>query len=177
MTTYVLKKKKKKGPRRGMRFVQTRVDPDRVLAALELRAPPRPSHDGKRLLDPTLPPDITRLTDTQLGTLLGEFSSMAQYVGPRTAMKAMVAASAKRRDKITRSMAHLRQRGTVGDKAALVETDPQVMETSHALLVAESEEAIVAALLESYIIGKEALSRELTRRQKVAENVPGRRGT
>lgn len=162
---YVLKRKRRS--KRGMRFVQAMVDPNSVLRELKLRAPERPQVEQGGFIDPVLPPDITKLSDLQLGQLYGEFCAMAQYVGPRAAIKAMATASARRTDKIIRARSHLKQTGTVGDKAAQVEVDADVLQSSYALAVAENEEVLVQAMLETYVIGREALSRELTRRQKV----------
>jgi hypothetical protein len=130
------------------------------LKEMKLSLPPPPT-----VLNPQLPKDITAVSDRDLGRLYGEFASMAMYVGPRVALQAMQAAVDKRSDKVCRSLSHLKQIGTVADKSAMVECDATVVRTSQALLVSESTHGVTEALYNGILVGRDALSREITRRQ------------
>lgn len=127
----------------------------------------RPVGRSGEPLSPTLPSDLTTLNDVQLGRLFGEFCTMAQYAQQRLAVHAVARSVKEAAQKFLRSETRLRQTGTVADKSARVDTDPRVRDRAVAVLVDEGVETLTLAVLESYIIGRDALSREQTRRQTV----------
>ena len=131
----------------------------------------RPVDENGDPLNPVLPPDLTALTDECLGRLFSEFACMAQYVKLHLAVRIVEVAEAKRSDKIMRARVRLEKTGTVEDKAAKVEVDPRTRKTSMSLLVDEGTETMTAAIMETYLIGRDACSREMSRRQRVYDQV------
>lgn len=121
------------------------------------------------LLNPRLPINLTSLNDVQLGRLHGEFCLMAQYVQLQMAVKAVEKATAQKAEKITRAESLLRRSGTVADKAAQVEIDPRVLARSLSSLVGENVEKLSEAFFEVFLIGRDACSREMSRRQWISK--------
>jgi len=133
----------------------------------QVRPPHRPLGDNGKPLNPILPTDLTRLNDVQLGRLQSEFACMAIYAKLHLAVRAIEHAAAKRAERLAKAKIRLEKSGTVDDKNAKVEVDPRVRAASFISLVREGGEVMTTALLESYVIGREACSREQTRRQRV----------
>lgn len=154
--------------RAALDAIKTRVE------KLGLRYPPRPVDEDGAPLHPALPVDLTLLTDEALGRLYGQFCLMAQYAQMHLAIRSVEASVRKRVDKVTRSEVRLRTEGTVGEQEAQVETNPAVRKSTYDLLVGEGTETMINALLQGYLIGKDALSREITRRTAAAYPSPGR---
>lgn len=138
------------------------------LKQLQLGRLRRPTRKDGSLLEPKLPPDLTVLSDQKLGSLFTEFCAMAQYSKQVCSLFSVRRAVSSRRDRYERSRSRLMKQGTVDDKAAEVEVDPAVQKATVALLREEGTEMMTLALYESYIIGRDACSRELTRRQYLA---------
>jgi hypothetical protein len=124
--------------------------------------------DGE-YLNPVLPTDLTVLDDVAVGRLFSEFACMAIYVKLCLAVRVVETAEVKRSDKIMRARVRLEKEGTVEDKAAQVEIDHRTKSVSRELLLGEGVETLTSALMEAYLIGRDAVSRELSRRQKVYE--------
>jgi hypothetical protein len=132
---------------------------------LRVRTPARPTDSKGEPLNPRLPNDLTTLNDEELGRVFSEFACMCVYVKMHLAVRAVEHAEAKRRDKITRAQVRLTKEGTVEDKAAQVEVDSKTRSSSYELLVVEGTEVMTSALMESFLIGRDAASREMSRRQ------------
>ncbi len=154
-------------------FAAAMRDGDEILAALheqlkemQVKMPERPLNRQGEPLDPQLPFDLTKLNDERLSKLFGEFCRMAQYAKLHLAMFAVKKAITKRQDKIARAEAQLlTQGGSVKDKAARIELDKNVHRASMNALKADGVEALTEAMFEGYLIGRDCLSREQTRRQ------------
>ena len=138
------------------------------LDELELHALKRPvDRKTGEPLEARLPSDLTALSDEQLGRRYTDFCRMAQYTQQRLAILGVEKAIAKTKDRYARAETRLLQTGPAADKLAKVEVDELVRERGIDLLTAEGVERITHALFESYVIGKDACSRELTRRMAV----------
>lgn len=129
--------------------------------------PSRPKNADGSNLDPMLPCDLSIISSEELGKLHGQFACMAQYAKLRLAIRSVYKAISKRQDKITRAMVRLEKSGHDGDKTAKTEIDPRIIKVSLDLLKDEGIEACMDAFLESYIIGRDACSREMSRRDMV----------
>lgn len=134
------------------------------MRSLQLRAPRRPLNEKGEPLDPQLPRDLTALSDIAIGKIHGEFALMAQYATLHLAILGVVAAATKKADKITRAKVRLEKTGTNPDKEAKVEVDPRVRTIGFDVLVGESTCTLTEAALQGYLIGRDAISREMTRR-------------
>lgn len=134
------------------------------LDRMQIRLPARPLLESGEPLNPQLPPDLTYLTDTALGKLFSEFCCMAQYAQLQLAVKSVETSVRKRIEKVTRAESRLTKEGTVGEQEAQVDIDPVVREASFHVLVNEGTETMTNAMLQGYMIGRDACSRELTRR-------------
>lgn len=134
------------------------------LKRMKIRMLSRPVDDDGENLNPVLPPDLTALNDEELGCLYGQFCQMVQYVQLQLSAAGVRRALAERAEKYARAEAWLRKSGTVGDKEAQVEVELAVQERSVEALVESASESMKDHLMQSYLIGKEACSRELTRR-------------
>lgn len=135
------------------------------LRKLKLKVLDRPLDKKGNPLSPQLPPDLTALNDEQLGRLYGHFCLMVQYVQLQLAVQSVKRALADRAEKYERARTWLLASGTVGDKEAQVEVDTQVQEASLEAITEGTSETLKDALMQSYLIGKDACSREITRRQ------------
>lgn len=144
---------------------------DAVMASLKKRfmkmsvkTIPRPKDYDGHDLNPRLPPDLTALNDEELGCLYGHFCQMVQYVQLQLAMQGVRRALSERAEKYERAKAWLMKSGTVGDKEAQVEVEQEVQKRGLEALVESAAESLKDHLMQSYLIGKDACSRELTRR-------------
>lgn len=133
-------------------------------------------------LEPQLPRDLTALNDAQLGTLWTQFCAMVQWSKGVLTEKAVEAAELARREKIVRAKVFLLATGNREEKAAKVETHPDVQDVTAALFMAVSVERLAGAVHEGYLVGKEAVSREVTRRialdqhRGLGSDLPSRNG-
>lgn len=134
------------------------------LKQMRVKAPRRPRAEDGSKLDPLLPPDVTAITDEELGRLQGEFALMAQYAQFQVALRSIEHAIAKRGDRFTRARVRMEKTGAQADKAAKVEVDPRTRAISFELLVGESQETLTEAVLQGFVIGRDLCSREQTRR-------------
>ena len=137
----------------------------RRLGILRLSKVERPLYEDGEPMSPVLPPDLSAITDEALGSLYTEFCAMAQWVGFQVALSSVVRARLEIVAKRVRSRVYLNQSGNREERAAKADTDPQVTSTEDELLLAQNLEALAFPVLNSYLIGKEATSREITRRQ------------
>jgi hypothetical protein len=135
------------------------------LERLSLSRVSRPVYEDGTPMDPQLPPDLTRLTDDALGSLYTEFCAMAQWVGFQHSVSSVARARLEIAAKRARSRVYLMQSGNREEKAALTDVNPEVRSTEDQLLLAQNLEMLAFPVLNSYLIGKEATSREMTRRQ------------
>ena len=129
-----------------------------------LPLPRRPKDRDGKDLNPQLPTDLTALNDAQLGKVYGEFCVMAQYAQTRLAVHSVTKSVQEAARRYAAAETRLRKEGTVADKASQAEVDPRVRARAVAVLVGESVETLTQAVLEGYLIGRDALSREMTRR-------------
>jgi len=134
----------------------------------------RPKYADGTLLEPSLPPDLTILTDTQIGKLFSEFAAMAQWSQMRLAVYNVEQATKKRVEKMTRAKVRLEKSGTNQDKDAKVEIDPRTRAAGYEALLGEAIFTMTDAVLQGYLIGRDACSRELTRRGWSRENFGAR---
>ena len=156
------KREEAKGPLFDVVAVQAAVKERMKL--LQLRAPRRPLDAKGEPLDPRLPYDLTALSDVAIGTIHGEFALMAQYATLHLAIIGVESAARKKADKITRAKVRLEKTGTNPDKEAKVEVDPRVRTLGFDVLVGESTYALTEAAMHGYLIGRDAVSREMSRR-------------
>jgi hypothetical protein len=123
----------------------------------------RPILNGQPL-EPRLPRDLTQLNDQQLGRLLTEFCIVLQWAKGVHTLHAVEAAEAVRYEKIVRAKAFLAAEGNRETRSALVETDRAVVEASERASVADAMREMLYAVYDGYLVGRDAISRELTRR-------------
>ncbi len=135
------------------------------LQRLNLNRVSRPVYEDGDPMDPQLPPDLTQLTDDALGSLYTEFCAMAQWVGFQHSVSSVSRARLEVAAKRIRSRVYLAQSGNREEKAALTDVNPEVRSIEDQLLLAQNLEMLAFPVLNSYLIGKEATSREMTRRQ------------
>ncbi len=133
-------------------------------AKLKLELPARPRKSNGDLLNPTLPSNLTTISDDKLGELYGDFAAMIAYVRPRLAMKELLLKIQRRRERIIRAVARAGKRGTVHDKDYEMERDQRVIDAVFDVAVAEGVESMTSAILSGLVDGKDTLSREITRR-------------
>lgn len=147
-------------------FSEERFAEDLTRIALKagIPRPQKPSRSDGSLIEPVLPPDLTVLTDEALGRLFSEFALCAQWAQLLLATYAVKTATKKRADKMTRAQVRLEKSGTNQDKEAKVELDPRTSESSYKLLLGEALSSLTDATLQGYLIGRDACSREMTRR-------------
>lgn len=130
----------------------------------------RPKDVDGRPLEPRIPNNLVMLKDQQVGQLHADFCAMLQYTHRKLAAATADVWLWRKEVKITRAKAHvLIGRGTSGDKSAEVESNPKVMELEEALVAAEMQERLLQGVLDGYLSGKEATSREMTRRSILEE--------
>lgn len=135
------------------------------LGILRLRPVLRPTYEDGTPLNPQLPPDLTRLNDQELGSLYTAFCAMAQWVGFQHGLATAARAKLEMEAKRVRSRVFLQQSGNREEKAAKADTHPEVIRVEDEMLLAQNLEALTYPVLNSYLIGKESTSREMTRRQ------------
>lgn len=134
------------------------------LSKMRIKMIARPTDYDGHDLNPKLPPDLTALNDEELGSLYGHFCQMVQYVQLQLAVQGVRRALSERAEKYERARAWLMKGGTVGDKEAQVEVEQEVQAKGLEALVESAAESLKDHLMQSYLIGKDACSRELTRR-------------
>jgi len=140
---------------------------DRAVEALEefnVGGQAQPTDADGYALDPQMPHDITAVTNTELGTLYGQFVAMATWLDGEATEKEMRAVEAEAYVDHLKAATRLSKTGTVPDKDARTNNDPEVISAEQELLVAQAK----AKLLRTRVRGLErcasALSREITRR-------------
>lgn len=125
----------------------------------------RPAGPDGRALEPRLPPDLTALTDQAVGRLWTEFCAFVQFAKGVHALHAVEAAEAARADRLLRARVYLEQDATSREaRAAAAEADPRVAASGEALAVADATRELSYAVYEGANVGREAVSREMTRR-------------
>jgi hypothetical protein len=137
------------------------------LEVLRLRPIDRPTFSDGSPMEAALPPDLTIITDEELGELYTQFCAMAQWVGFQYAVAQRTRAQLEILAKRVRSRSYLSQHGNREEKAARSDIDPVVVSSEDELQVAADIEGLTYPVLNAYLIGKEATSREITRRQGV----------
>lgn len=143
---------------------------ERRFAEIGLSEIPRPLKTDGNPLNPILPQDLTVLDDIQLARLYSEFCLMAQYVKLQLARKVVEHSEDKRQEKMTRALVRLAKSGQVGDKDSKTEIDPQTKDSAYRTQVSYGTQVLTEAMMEVYLIGRDACSREQTRRQKIWED-------
>ncbi len=125
--------------------------------------------DGEAPIEPILPADITRLHNKELGKLYGQFCAMASYAHTQAALasidwtyKMTVARFAKAKFLITAT-------GKVTDKRLAMEADPEFQKYISEEAQAETTATLLQSVYEGYVLGKEATSREISRRMGLDE--------
>ena len=136
----------------------------RKYGKMQLRQVPRPVGISGNVMNPVLPADLTVLNDVQLGRLYGEFAAMAQYAQLQLAIHGVTAAVSRRDEKIVRAKARLRAECSRDDKPSFIEVQDQVKKATLDLVVCEGVAELTRAVFEGFLVGRDALSRELTRR-------------
>ena len=136
----------------------------RRVKKLRLRLFPRPLDRKGEPLNPRLPPDLTMLNDIQLGRLYTEFCAVAQWIQVRKAIYTVERAIAKQIERRVRAEIRLSKSGTVSDKNDQTDADRVVQEWGIEVLKTEGTEVLTDAVFQGYLIGKDACSRELSRR-------------
>lgn len=131
---------------------------------LKLQAPRRPKAEGGKKLNPSLPFDITAISDERLGRLHGEFAAMSQYALFWASYAAVKHAIVRREDRLMRARVRMTVTGSQADKSAKVEISSRVQKLARRMLIVEGVEVLAKATLDGYIIGRDATSREITRR-------------
>ena len=138
--------------------------------SLKIAEPKRPlDTDGARL-EPVLPPDLTALSDEELGMLHGQYASMAQYATHHLAVVALRRAVCATVERRLKALARIRGKGKHYEKAAQAEIQEEVQDAVDALLVEENSHTLTEAILQGYLIGRDATSREMTRRYNLVRD-------
>jgi hypothetical protein len=86
-------------------------------------------------------------------------------------------ATTKASEKYLRAETRLGRPGTVATVNAQVEVNGRVFDAMTLSLVDENVEMLTQAMLEAFILGKEACSREMTRRFATRDSPEAQRGT
>lgn len=144
---------------------RVRAEVDRRLDQMKLPRPRRPLNEEGKPLNPKLPQDLTALDDLQLGHLYTQFSRMAQYAQLQLAFFGVERGVHRQMEKRMRAEFRLQQEGTVSDKNDAVEANKDIQAVQELASVGEYSEQLTQGYLHQYAIGREACSRELTRRQ------------
>lgn len=135
------------------------------LASWRIKPVERPVYpDTGEDINPVLPSDLTRLTDTELGALYTEFSAMVVWVGYRHGLAATLRIKLEAEKNRMFSRLFLQQSGNREEKKAKADTDPGMVEVEDDWILAQTMETLLFPILQGYIAGKEATSREITRR-------------
>lgn len=138
-----------------------------LLAKLEtwrIKPIERPTYPDGEELNPVLPSDLTKLLDVEIGALYTEFCSMVSWVGYRHGLASVLVAKLEAEKNRTFSRSFLRQVGNREEKKAKADVDPEVTEIEDDFLLAQSMATLLYPILQGYVTGKEAVSREITRR-------------
>lgn len=132
----------------------------------------KPCGPDKIDLDPKLPHDLTAINEHQLGMLWTQFCAMVQWSKMVATDFAVDAAEAKMVDRRLRAKAFLQTKGDGSreERAAMVETEDLVVQSVNHLFYCEALRDLSLAVYEGYLTGKEAISREITRRQSLEEH-------
>lgn len=134
------------------------------LRSLGLGRWPRPLEEDGSPMDPRLPPDITRVTDEELFRLYGQFCAMAQWVGFQLGIvQTQKLISEQERERL-KSRLWLAETGNREDRKAKVDSNADFQRAENEALVKAALEGMTYPVFNGYLIGKEATSRELTRR-------------
>lgn len=139
------------------------VDAATEHAERHARMPPRPGSD------PDMPDDITRISGDQLGTLHAQFVAMADYLEGQVGLADIAAAEEEAYLEHVKAAIRLRKSGTVADKDAKTLNDETFIEAEMSTLRASARAKLLKARLRGYDKCAAALSREITRREKLME--------
>lgn len=135
------------------------------VASFRMKPVERPLYDDGTDMDPVLPQDLTRLNDQELGALYTEFCAMVQWVGYRHGLAVCLRAKLEIEFRRVKSRSYLQQSGNREEKAARSDIDSAVVAAEDDFLLAQNLESLTYPILQAYLTGKEATSREITRRQ------------
>lgn len=166
----MIKKATKEAPKEDNRLREVFDRIDSKFKSLGLTVPRRPKTLDGEDLNPELPADLTALTDQELGRLHGEFACMAQYIQLRLAQRSVETSVYKSEERKLRAKVRLEKTGTNPDKEAKAEVDPRVRELGFHYLVAEGAQTMTDAAMSAFLIGRDATSREMTRRISMIQN-------
>lgn len=153
-----IKLKRKKGFDAAKKLVQERF------GALRLSMPDRPVTDDGEIIEPRVPHDLTILKDHELGRLYSEFSCMMQYAQASLGWIEAQRLLDKRAARMTRSEAKVLHTGKVALLEAMVDLEPKTRAKEHQATVSDAVAIITTAMFKSYEVGRDACSREMTRR-------------
>ena len=143
--------------------------------ALRMSKPDRPVMPDGDPLEPRVPHDLTLLTDVALGRLHSEFACMQQYaqacLGWIEAQKILD----RRAARLTRAEGKVSYSGKATLMEAVVDLEPKTRAKEDQSIVSDAVATITTAMMRSMEIGKDACSREMTRRIAMREqNTPSR---
>lgn len=120
---------------------------------------------GQPQEEPDSPHDVTRLSSDDLGKLHAQFAGYAVYLGARVALARVAAAEEKAYLDHVAAEIRLRKTGTVQDKAAKTINDARFISAEQRKIIAEARYDLLKARMEGYRDIRDALSREISRRQ------------
>lgn len=138
---------------------------DDYLEKLKIPRIHRPLDEEGGELAPVLPASLQQLEDEQLTQLYTSFCAMTQWMGVIAARVSAHRAKLEMDLKRLRSRIFISSGGNRELKAAAVDVHPDVVALEEQFLIAQAMEGTVQATFSAYITGKEATSRDFTRRQ------------
>jgi hypothetical protein len=122
-------------------------------------------------IDPSFPDDITQLTDEELGRLFGRFIAMVDYLEQETAKADVGATSLEARLAHVKAAVRLGKSGTIADRDTKTLNDEAYLAAELPALEAEAKAKLLRARLRGYDKCASALSREMSRREKIMEHM------
>lgn len=137
---------------------------DRVVASLPYSVMSKPMGH-----EPGMPEDVTKLLSHQLGELHGKFASFEAWLLERLALAETDADTADVWLEQVQAQTRLAKSGTVADKNAKAATSPLVMKAKQDLLFLQARAKLLKARVRGFEKLTAALSREMTRREKLAD--------
>jgi len=145
----------------------------RRLAKAQLALPDRPVDGNGVAISPQLPPDLTILSNQELGALYTEFCAMVAYAYGQAALTDVEYTIKREAHSLAKTKAMLASNeAKLYLKKAETKVGKQFQKLARDELVAESTAKLTQAVLEGFITGKESTSREITRRQGLVDREP-----
>jgi len=131
---------------------------------LGLEVPKHPTDEMGKLMQPSLPSDITRSSIEEIGRLYGQFVAMYQYASAQLGLVDVEHTESDYETKYEEAMAGFRAEGSATERKLSAQTAPAVVAKERDRVVKKAKRALLSQLVTGYEQGFKCLSRELTRR-------------